>query len=318
VLQNQRQKARRPRSQSDASRPPQYGPFPTGSDSIAISSLNTNTDQGTSSGTTQLGHPRVRGSEEDYPAYSGHQSAGSLTGSLNSPSQLSGPGVPGSEYRNYQDPPGSASAPVQRPDPSSSTTRLYANPSPSVSTPYPFPTSRPITAGRLHDREFSRTLPPLNFGFVQSRGSSATRLHGMHSPLPLYRPSRPSTPESLFAHQPPESFSRSSLVLPPPYTLQPAPQWDNSFPTPIRLELLGGSRTYAISESNPSTPLPRCTERLDPEMISRPSHVGVARPSPSSRYDPVRATFIRTTSTSPPPSPAQETGGSSHLGDRTP
>jgi hypothetical protein len=273
-------------------------------------------DQGTSSGITQLGHARARGFEEDPAVYSGYPSSGSLSGSLNSPPQLSGPGMPGTDYRPYQERPGTASASIHRPDPSSSN-RPYTNPSPhaeSSRTPYSISSPRPITTGRLHDREFSRTLPPLNFGTLQSRGSSATGLQSTHAPLslhsvmPPYRLSRPSTPQPSFAHQLPESFSRSSTVLPPPFTLQPAPQWDNSMSTPVRLEPLAGSRLCPLPGSNSPIHFPDMT---DAETVRMATTVT----SRTGRYDPVRAAFIHTTSTSPSPSLAQETGGGSDVGD---
>ncbi|KAF8230841.1 homeobox-domain-containing protein [Tricholoma matsutake] len=317
-FQNQRQKARRPRSQSDTSRPPpQYGSFPPGSDPSPFSMTP---EQGTSSGITQLGHARARGFEEDQATYTSYLTSSPFIGTLNSPSQLSGPGMPGADYRTYQERPRTASVSIPRPDPSSSVNRPYPNRTPQAHAMRPatsLPSPRPRTAGRLHDREFSRTLPPLNFGSSQSRGGPATGRHSTQAPsysaIPAYHFSRPSTPElSSLTRQPLESFSRSAMVLPPPFTLQPTPQWDNSLSTPLRLEPLAGPRLCPLRRSNSPIFSPHTTNT----EIVRSSLTDTTLPSRSGRYDPVRATFVHTTSPSPPPSLAQETGGGgSDVGD---
>jgi hypothetical protein len=211
---------------------------------------------------------------------------------------------------------------VHRPDPSSFGSRPYTNPgsrSISSSMPYSRSSPRPTTTGRLHDREFSRTLPPLNFGSLQNRGGMATGHHRMHAPPSLHAPSypfsRPSTPETSFAHHPPEPHSRASMVLPPPFTLQPTPQWGTSLLAPIRLEALAGSHLSLPSGNRSVVAFPAIADTRDTDSdITRISHVDTTPLVRSGRYDPVRATFIRTTSTSPPPSLAQETGGGSDDG----
>lgn len=320
VLQNQRQKARRPRSQSDTSRPtPQYGPFPTGADPSVLSSFSTNPEQGTSTGITQLSHARTIGFEESL---AGPHSSASFAGPVNSPSQLSGPGVPGTDYRPHHERPSTASSSIHRPDPSVSGSRPYTNPGPrtvSSSTPYSRSSPRPITTGRLHGREFSRTLPPLNFGSLQGRGGLATGYHSMHAPPSFhaspYHLSRPSTPETSFAHHPPEPHSRTSVVLPPPFTLQPTPQWGTSLSAPVRLEALAGSHLSPLPGNRSFVAFPTRADARDTDSeITRVSRMVITPPVRSGRYDPVRATFIQTTSTSPPPSLAQETGGGSDGG----
>ena len=229
--------------------------------------------------------------------------------------------MPGTDYRPYQERPGTASGSSYRPDPSSSSSRPYTHPTTQFvrsSTPYPSTSPRPTTTPRLHDRDFSRTLPPLNFALLPSRGRPPTGSHSMHAPYPAtsaYHRSRPSTPESLFAHQPPESFSRASLALPPPFTLQPNPRWDNnSRPALGRFESLPGSRVCPPpSQASPVT-LPSCDDMADAEAFRTPLR-DTTLPPRSGRYDPVRATFVQTTSTSPPPSLAQETGGDPDVDD---
>ncbi|KAF9467490.1 hypothetical protein BDZ94DRAFT_1318492 [Collybia nuda] len=337
-FQNQRQKARRPRSQSDTSqrRPPQYGPFPTGANPSGSGVLSLPTDHGVSPGMSQLSHFSGRvfdDRRQDHSGYSGHQSSESFSSSLDSPSHLLGPGMPGSDVQRAELSPrgrahlsSTSSRPVEVDDPCSFTplpsTSLAQRPvrSPSPLHLYSLPNSRPTTTSRLHDRDFSRTLPPLIFGGPPGPASfSAPGISNLHPtfPRPATTPSyalqRSSSPETTFAHYPPETRSRSPVILPPPYTLQPAPRWESSSLTPI-LKPETWSRPGSGSARKSITPPIRVSGNISaPEVEggrgeSSTSQFEAAPRPRSGRYDPVRSTFVHTTPTSEPPSPPKSSG----------
>ncbi|RDB21695.1 Homeobox protein OTX1 [Hypsizygus marmoreus] len=332
-FQNQRQKARRPRSESDTSRrrAPQYGPFPSGPGTPTVGSFPLAPEQGSS----RMAQPPPSGgmslSQLDQSAYSGYHSSEYSQGSLDSPTQLLGPGMPGSDlqadipYRSHTHAapiPGSSLDPHSFTPPfSASGQRFMRSPSPPRLYSRP-PVSRPTTTSRLHDREFSRTLPPLVFHPTQSRPSvSAPGFYGVRSSdsrsggiSPLVRRSSPDVP---FAHQPPEVASHPSLTLPPPFTLQPPPRWDTStFPASLRpSDSLSWSYPGPLSASEgitASAPFSRDIgrTRVESGRHGRDSPQPEAGPSRrSGRYDPVRAAFIHTTPTEPSPSsPSQDAG----------
>ncbi|GLB42608.1 putative homeodomain containing protein [Lyophyllum shimeji] len=97
-FQNQRQKARRPRSQGDTSRKrfPQYGPFPSGPETSAVGSFSLAHEQGPS---TRMAHGLYSAppGSAGYATSSGYHSSESVSASMDSPTQLLGPGMPGSE-----------------------------------------------------------------------------------------------------------------------------------------------------------------------------------------------------------------------------
>ncbi|KDR66931.1 hypothetical protein GALMADRAFT_80309 [Galerina marginata CBS 339.88] len=315
-VQNQRQKARRPRSQSDtpSARPPQYGPFPSAAESVSHGG---------------------RGFDEhgiDHMSYVGQPSPDDI------PVRLLGPGMPGApvypaqSYRQVRPPPISAPPTDLRFQSGFGFQRL---PSPQpYSSPrmYPLPGVRPATSqpSNWRERDPSRTLPPL----VATRPSSSTygtqRMHS--SGVPPYALSRAAprsiSPEPRFAHQPPEPTPRN---LPPPFTLQPPPQWDEASYTPLprpsssawsrpgsrstrgrstspvalRREHMGG-----VPETSDAYYLAEHSHRL-PSSSPRSMPPTSAPPSRSGRYDPVRATFVpfSTPTVSPALSPARTGGG---------
>ena len=212
---------------------------------------------------------------------------------------------------------------------------------------YPLPDARPATSqpSSWRERDPSRTLPPL----VSTRPSSST--HGARSSSSMgghpYLPSRPLvhprsiSPEVRFAHYPPEPVPRVPMNLPPPFTLQPAPQWDESsysvLPRPTSsVWSRPGSRSTRGRPSSPVTSRrghmgsigegseayylaehPQIPHSASPRSIPRTS----TPPSRSGRYDPVRATFVplstlSTRSVSPARSPARTDDHSG--GDRPP
>ncbi|KAF8811317.1 hypothetical protein BYT27DRAFT_7221647 [Phlegmacium glaucopus] len=321
-VQNQRQKARRPRSQSDAplTRPPQYGPFPNA--------------PGPVSGAHGFeGHPTAHMSYTTQSTISETQSSQSDT-----PARLLGPGMPGPAVyapRTYQPMPmpSTSAPPIESRFPGSHTPlrsespQRYRSPRSSPHTSVRPATSQP---SNWYRRDPLRTLPPL----LPSSSYSTRRIH---SPSPYmssrhaHGPPRPISPESRFAHIPPESSSRPSMSLPPPFAMQPSPQWNEasfqSVPRPISSPW---SRTYSRSTIERSTSVvtsqrerpmggsvtnpseghhhsERSAPLLHSHLIPPSSPAPVSRPG---RYDPVRATFItRSTPTLPRvTSPAQQSG----------
>lgn len=216
---------------------------------------------------------------------------------------------------------------ISAPNPRSLTSVPYAGPaqrflrSPSPPYLYPAPSSRPTTTSRLHERKFSRTLPPLIFSPPQGRSSySAPSLHGIYTstPLPGITPplhKRSMSPEATFAHHPPELPSRPPTTLPHPYTLQPALQWDSStMPLNLRSsEPLPRSRPGSHSASRSATPIfPKDPSTTIPDSGPDEKDASeAALPRRSRRYDPVRATFIYTTISEPPQDSTQDSHGRS-------
>ncbi|KIM44009.1 hypothetical protein M413DRAFT_17888 [Hebeloma cylindrosporum] len=333
-VQNQRQKARRPRSQSDtpSARPSQYGPYPGVPDSVSQ-----NVHGYEERGGERLPYSR-RLSPEAQP-------------SVELPARLLGPGMPGAPlyppqpgYRQVLPPLPSAPIGEYR-FPAGHGSQRGLSPEPYNSPRmYPLPGVRPATSqpSSWRERDPSRTLPPL----VSTRPSSSTygartiSSMGAHPYMPSRQlvPPRSISPEIRFAHQPPEPAPRVQMNLPPPFTLQPAPQWDESsysvFPRPTSsawsrpgTSSTGGrssspitsrrgymssigerNETYYLAEH---APIPHSAS---PRSIPRTS----TPPSRPGRYDPVRSTFVpfSTRSVSPARSPARSGGCSG--GDRRP
>ncbi|KAF8962906.1 hypothetical protein BDZ97DRAFT_1905083 [Flammula alnicola] len=327
-VQNQRQKARRPRSQSDtpSTRLPQYGPFPSGPESVLHN---------------------IRGYEHgiDRFPYATQSASEAQGGSLERPPRLLGPGMPGAPayppqpeaYRHLR-PPISAPLPDSRHQMGHTFQRVHSPPPYSSPRMYPHPGTRPATSqpSSWHERDPSRTLPPP----VSTRPSSSTygsrRIYssGAHPFVPsrpTFIPPRSISPEPRFAHQPPEPTPRPLLHLPPPFTLQPSPQWDESaytaFPRPSSSAWSRpGSRSTRGRSTSPITSrrdhmgsLPETSDSYYLAEHTPLLHASSPRsmppastpPSRSGRYDPVRASFVAfsTPSVSPAVSPARTAGG---------
>ncbi|KAF8151532.1 hypothetical protein B0H34DRAFT_784715 [Crassisporium funariophilum] len=333
-VQNQRQKARRPRSQSDAplNRPPQYGPFPSAPESVTSG----------------------RGFEErhgEHMLYQGQPPPELHSGTIETPARLLGPGMPGAvvyspqSYRRIHAPPVSSpptdpryssGSPFQR----TGSPQLHRSP-----RMYPLAGVRPATSqpSSWRERDPSRTLPPLLPSRPSSSNYTARRIHppSTHSYHPSsigYVPPRSSSPEPRFAHLPPDSGTRATLNLPPPFTLQPSPQWDeasyttlprpnsspwsrpvsrstrgrSTSPVAVRREHMGSagepSEGYHHAERNPHHLHSASSLTMPPSSSAPPSRAG--------RYDPVRAIFI---SHSTPPSTSAPSGRTgSETGDGPP
>lgn len=259
--------------------------------------------------------------------------------------RLLGPGVPGadlygSSYHGQSRaqreiaPSLDEPTPISTPYSSGSSSHLY---SPRISLPPP--TQRAAAAsGAAYDPSFSRTLPSLSFDTVRPSSSSANVSGGSqrHSPfitLPPPEPSRPRQRSSVspqvppfVSQQTPDSFGASRGVLPPPFTLQPEPRWDDStFSATLRPAIYARSRTGSqTTRGSSSSPVSRMRGSIvmhpdyeagqppsPSDSIPAPPAVSGAESAPSNRggrYDPVRATFVpyAPNISSPTPSPTSQ------------
>ncbi|KAJ7722641.1 hypothetical protein DFH07DRAFT_286285 [Mycena maculata] len=299
-FQNQRQKARRPGSDTSQSGQPQYGSFPNAQPSFSSASEHP--------------MPREREGRAIPHAYSGYPPSEQFLGSAEAPPQLLGPGMPGRSQR------GRPALHLESNElPPLYSRDLPAPPYSSRSLPGPRTLDSENAEGtfpfrRTHEDDPSRTLPPLVF-------HQSSRRLGTHSSSMLARsaPTTPShasfrmspSPSPTFAHNPPEhqSYSSSALGLPPPFTLQPQPQWDSS--SSHRPQSSSWSRSGSHSTRGSSSPPTSFLNESSPEDDGNTPRLGPAQPSRSGRYDPVRAVFVpyspttsdpRPPSTGPPPS----------------
>lgn len=255
-LQNQRQKARRPRGQQSAplTRPPQFGPFtniPPGSSGdtsagAGPSSLHAQPSVASGSGSSTGALPLLRAPGPSGAEFLAHQDphASSQYPRSGSLSQLSGPGIPGpsSAVLSHSALPTEARGTLPFPEaqrgmpayPGSSPVQLLPPPNPFGSDDAS--RTHPTSAGGSHrfsdePRMAQRlTLPPI---VVDPRQDVLGHSPTSRYPLSLHSLPPPSTAvgsrrvsygqeqaESPFARLPP-------LNIPPPFTLEPRPQWDD-------------------------------------------------------------------------------------------
>ncbi|KAL0061337.1 hypothetical protein AAF712_011854 [Marasmius tenuissimus] len=291
-FQNQRQKARRPRTQNETSRPQyQYGAFPSASDLDTVNLFPRSQ--------THLGRPPIG------MAYPEHETDDrrydpalySQPGITLPPVRLSGPATPG--YGSQGD---SSALPADL-SPIAGPSHAIVRPHHDVQSPSPTRAFLPqITSSSRsltrHHRDSSRILPPLVFPSTPSVIQSSTRSAPPILPPPLPFSNRSLSPEALTR---PPAESRISATIPPPFTLQPQPQWDNSVFTIVPTGASGWRATQISRDGSVSPSTFRLTERTErvPE-----GHAENESESPSSlrggRYDPVRGSVVPY-ETSPPP-----------------
>ncbi|KAE9404212.1 homeobox-domain-containing protein [Gymnopus androsaceus JB14] len=275
-FQNQRQKARRPRTHNEmqTTRPPQYGPFPSAGDT-EILNLYPRSQQGVTQ--PEFYNPGVHPSHP--PAYA-------IPPSL--PSGLLGPGVPGHgtsrrmpESLSPVSPVGASSSRVTRRDfvrRSPSPLRIY-NPE------HPRPATSDSSAPIIPYRDASRTLPPLVF--PPRQGSSAGLLSIRSAPANMPPPSpfqRTRSPQ--FSFSPPSAEPGSRSALPPPFTLEPQPQWNDPIFTSVPRT---GSSTWSHHSSERSGSIsPTVSRAINPLRGSLENE----QTSREGRYDPVRSIVV--------------------------
>ncbi|ESK87547.1 zinc finger protein (homeobox domain) [Moniliophthora roreri MCA 2997] len=286
-FQNQRQKARRPRTQNEAplSRPPQYGPFPSVQDTDTVNLYPRPQPTGRSdmivTAYTEQERDDPRRYEPSHPLHT-HTMP---------PSRLLGPGMPGygSQIESRMSP---ELSPVAGPS-HSFRHQPYRH---SLSPPrlHPLQLPNPPTTYTTRPRDPSRTLPPLIFPSpARHPTSSSIRSAPATLPPPFPFQHRSLSPEIL-------SNVGSSAAIPPPFTLQPRPQWDDPVFTTV-------PRTGSSTWSQPS-PLrgdsvsPTTSRTIGPIPEEPPSTSDSPSTTRSGRYDPVRGSVVPYQSP-PPPSP---------------
>ncbi|KAK7030852.1 hypothetical protein VNI00_013960 [Paramarasmius palmivorus] len=272
-FQNQRQKARRPRNQPEAtlSRPPQYGPFPSVQDTDVVNLY----PRPQNIGRSDMGVTAFTDSERDdrrrYEPLPTHSVP---------PSRLLGPGVPGysSQVEGRVSP---EMSPVAGPSHASRPLQSYRR---SLSPPRHYPLqvpNPPAYAGRSRDP--SRTLPPLTFPFPARHPiSSSIRSAPATLPPPLPFQHRSLSPEVL-AH------AGSSTAIPPPFTLQPQPQWDDPVFTSVPRT---GTSTWSQSSTLRGESISPSTSRIGPIQEEPPSVSDSPPATRGGRYDPVRGSIV--------------------------
>lgn len=223
-FQNQRQKARRPQSDSaPLSRPAHFGPFP-------------NAPQSASSSHTAPDVPMSE-SFSDISEAGASRNPVPRSGPSLDPG-LSGPGIPGRRTSPY--PASSEEYPHIAPSPDS----VSSMPNrcdrglgefPSLTLREPIPRMLASRSFLMHEGAqsppSSRMLPPIHFSALESRISTDPYVSSTSSSsLP---PSQSSSTGIMHHHEPTRYTDHripSVLGIPPPFALQPQPQWDpNSF-----------------------------------------------------------------------------------------
>ncbi|KAL1686533.1 hypothetical protein GGG16DRAFT_117800 [Schizophyllum commune] len=311
-FQNQRQKARRPKKQQQQQeqqaaagasgsgsrdQPPGFEPFSQLHEPYAHQYQREPYATGGVQGFDPL-RERPR-----YAPYPGEAQAGPSSSSpLESPVQrLSGPGMPGRiptiDARGYPSPVRGA----EQWSPVSPTTSAWSVGSRRLRRHAPYPDtgfhrtpSPEMSRLSQHTRLPSppsdyaaRTLPPLPPLTMPSSRPGAPSSSSPTGPIlaPL-SPYAPPPSEPVFTYHAPPGSGGPPIELPPPFALQPQPQWDDSaFRSPTRADFLmptparplpGGALTSRRSTLGSSTATPR--------PRSPPTNPG--------RYDPVRGLFL--------------------------
>ncbi|KAJ7666686.1 hypothetical protein DFH06DRAFT_1383973 [Mycena polygramma] len=310
-VQNQRQKARRPGSQGETSQqgPPHYTSFPNAPSSYPGPSEHL------------MSHGEREGRAIPH-AYSGYPPSEPFLGSAEAPPQLLGPGMPGRSSQR-----GRPVLHLASSDAPSDYGRHDLPPPPFSSRSLPGPRTLEsenfgtLPFHRTHGNDPSRTLPPLIF----NRPSSSQR-QDLPSSSFMFAHSAPTTPSHpspymtspspspTFAHDITEhqSYSTTALGLPPPFTLQPQPQWDSASSSQ-RPHSAAWSRSGSGSHSTRGSSSPPSSFVREPSPSDNGNgdtpRLGSAQPSRSGRYDPVRAVFVPT-SDSPPAGPSSSSSSS--------
>ncbi|KAI0773087.1 hypothetical protein BD413DRAFT_492105 [Trametes elegans] len=345
-VQNQRQKARRPRGQAATSapltRPPQFGPFtnaPPGSASSEVSPTAMTTRSGSSAeGFFARGPP---GLDVPYGGASAPSSAASerfahshrdsyladeYARSSMVPSQLAGPGIPGSSRRpQFASGSQSMDRGAWRAHPHSGMPGLSSRPSTSgteTAEMYRM-TPRPGRPAGERGPELPLSLPPVMTNVPRAHGPTSSPISGSYpslaslSTLEAGAGSSSRAPASFDDRsrafpQPSVDFSapRHPLNIPPPFTLQPQPQWDDPAFSPYNTrrrsppELPQGVALPFGASSSPTAPGP--SPFRGESLPSLSSVVPMARgprspsslrsprsPTPRARFDPIRSSAGR-------------------------
>lgn len=348
ALQNQRQKARRPRNTASTTsapltRPPQFGPFTNAPPGSA----------GEVSPTTVTGLPGAGAAEGPFfsrgpggvgeLAYGGASAPSSATSerfahsshrdaylaeeyarSGMPPTQLAGPGIPGSSRRSaFEDQPWRT-----RPPPFSSSRASMSAAAASEAPELYRLTPRPGRPAGEQGPELTLTLPPVMTNLPRPRAGpmsspisplsagaaypSLASLSALEAGTSAQRP--PAFDEARRTLPPPNvdfSTPRPVLNIPPPFTMQPQPQWDDPAFSPFSRRRTPPALPHGVAPpfgSSPTAPQP--LPSLSSVVPMAHAAVPMQQHSPESplplprtrsRFDPVRSTAGR----APPEHPAR-------------
>ncbi|KAH7925992.1 homeobox-domain-containing protein [Leucogyrophana mollusca] len=237
-FQNQRQKARRPQGETTAplTRPPQFGPFPSAPTSVPPTTSS-----------FLAAHPDDPTLTDQSP--DAGPSGSRASGALDLDPGLSGPGMPG--WRS-----GSHHRPGSAEDWESSTREPADHEPASVMPQYrtsygaeetrglreaALPSMRSLVPRPHHLQDddqppepgFSRILPPLNFSASDSRSTDPYVSPTSYLPSHSRNPNANSMlPFSSTSHRTFDLAGSGRAAIPPPFALQPPPQWDPQSFTP--------------------------------------------------------------------------------------
>ncbi|KAG2129619.1 hypothetical protein DEU56DRAFT_758115 [Suillus clintonianus] len=259
-FQNQRQKARRPQSDSaPLSRPAQFGPFPSAPQSASSSHTA----------------PDVPMSESFLDTSEARASRVVPRSGPSLDPGLSGPGIPGRRISPY---PASSEEYSRFAPASPDSTSSMPNHSSRGLDEFPSLTLREPAPRMLAPRSFlmhegaqsppsSRVLPPIHFSALESRISIDPYVSPTSSFPP---PHSQSSFTSIMHHHEPTRYTehRISTVLgiPPPFALQPQPQWDpNSFKPFTRPEFASFSPPRS-TQFAPGSFSPGSRDRIAPHI----------------------------------------------------
>ncbi|KAL1742718.1 hypothetical protein HDZ31DRAFT_65699 [Schizophyllum fasciatum] len=313
-FQNQRQKARRPKKQQQQleqqqqaagasgsgsrDQPPGFEPFSHLHEPYAHRYQREPYASGGGQGFDPL-RERPR-----YVAYPTEAQVGPSSSSpLEPPTQrLSGPGMPGRiptiDAQGYTLPSSPAGAEQWSPEsPTTSTwsvgsrrsrrhapypdTGFHRTPSPETSRL--LPRARPTSASRDYAARTLPPLPPLSMPVSRPGAQPSSSPTGpILAPLSPYAP--PAS-EPVFTYSAPPGLGGSPIELPPPFALQPQPQWDDSaFRSPTRADFLMPTPSRPAGSALTSRRSTVGSSAATPRPRSPPTHPG--------RYDPVRGLFL--------------------------
>ncbi|KAI0631391.1 hypothetical protein C8Q77DRAFT_1218898 [Trametes polyzona] len=340
-VQNQRQKARRPRGQAATSapltRPPQFGPFtnaPPGSASSEVSPTAMTIHSGSSAeGFFARGPgvdmpygganaPSSSVSERFAHAHRDPYLADEYPRSNMVPTQLAGPGIPGSSRRpQYSSGGQGAEGGAWRAHAPSGMLGFPSRPSTSgTETAEMYRTTpRPGRPAGEQGPELPLSLPPVMTNAPRIPAPLSSPIGGSYPSLASLS-SLEAGPSSGARHsasfddrarafpQPNIDFSapRQPLNIPPPFTLQPQPQWDDPAFSPYNTRrrsppALPHSAAPPFGASSPTSahspfrgePLPSISTVL-PRGPRSPSSLRSPRsPTPRARFDPIRSSAGR-------------------------
>ncbi|KAI0738258.1 hypothetical protein C8Q80DRAFT_1113754 [Daedaleopsis nitida] len=323
-VQNQRQKARRPRGQASTTsapltRPPQFGPF-TNAPPGSLSELSPTATTIHSGFNPDAFYARgAGGMDMGYGAVSAPSSAGSerfahrdpyladdFSRSGMPPTQLAGPGIPGPSRRpTFDDPAWRARPQGGFYRPSTAATE--------IADMYRL-TPRPGRPAGEQGPELTLTLPPVVTNVPQSRGPMSSpvsplsagayptlaSISALEASASAHRPALDDRRRTLPPPNVDFSTPRRPLNIPPPFTLQPQPQWDDPAFSPFTRRRSPPPLPHGVSPpfgSSPTSaqppyrgePLPSLSTVLPMAASGSSPTRSPLSPAHRTRFDPVRS-----------------------------